>query len=178
MDFQSSTGADTEAFVVGHSIGIVHDPFRRRNLVFFPFGKTLGNRRVSPVATAGSPRVAVTPIAFSSDKPGWDYLASGLQGELIGILAEFDWLTVSPIVTDQSADTAISSVIGRADYIVRGSAQVINGQLAIWVVLTDGKTGAVLWSNRYETPLETTDLFDLQRTVAARIASNIGRPAA
>jgi len=35
MDFQSSTGADTEAFVVGHSIGIVHDPFRRRNLVFF-----------------------------------------------------------------------------------------------------------------------------------------------
>src|SRR5262245_52880819 len=45
------------------------------------------------------PRVAVAPIAFSSDTPGLDYLAAGTQSELVGILAEFDWLTVFPIKT-------------------------------------------------------------------------------
>jgi hypothetical protein len=66
--------------------------------------------------------------------------------------------------------------MGRVDYIVRSSAQVANAKLAIWVLLTDGKTGAVLWSNRYETPLETAGIFDLQRNIAVRIASDIGRP--
>lgn len=148
---------------------------------FFPFSKTTADRRFSPVAIVGGPRVAVAPFAFSSDKPGWDYLAAGMQGELIGILAEFDWLTVFPILTDQSIDKAIFNVLGRVDYIVRCSAQVVNGKLALWVLLTDGKTGAVLWSNRYETALEAGGLFDLESAIlpfaspaisAARAASS------
>jgi TolB-like protein len=142
----------------------------------FPSAKILAERPTSPVAIAGSPRIAIGPFAFSSDKPGWDYLAAGLQGELVGILAEFSWLTVFPILTDQSIDKAISNVIGRVDYIVRSSAQVRNAKLALWVLLTDGKTGAVLWRKRYETPLETADLFDLERNIAVRIASDIGQP--
>jgi adenylate cyclase len=143
---------------------------------FSPSGKTLTDRQSSPVAIARAPRVAVVPFAFSSDKLGWDYLPAGMQVELVGILAEFDWLTVFPILSDQSIDKAIFDVMGRVDYIVRSSAQVTNAKLAIWVLLTDGKTGAVLWSNRYETPLETAGLFDLQRNIAVRIASDIGRP--
>jgi adenylate cyclase len=142
----------------------------------FPSAKTLVERPTSPVAIARGPRIAVGPFAFSSNKPGWDYLAAGMQGELVGILAEFDWLTVFPILTDQSIDKAMSNVIGRVDYIVRGSAQVTDAKLTLWVLLTDGKTGAVLWSKRYETLLEPVDLFDLERNIAVRIASDIGRP--
>jgi hypothetical protein len=36
---------------------------------------------------------------------------------------------------------ARSNVFGRVDYIVRSSAQVRNAKLALWVLLTDGKTG-------------------------------------
>jgi TolB-like protein len=138
-------------------------------LVFLPFGKTLFDRQEKPISIGG-PRVAIAPFAFSSDKPGWDYLAAGMQGELVGILAEFDWLTVFPILTDQSIDKAVFNALGRVDYIVRSSVQVVNAKLALWVLLTDGKTGAVLWSNRYESALE------LQRNIAVRIASDIGRP--
>jgi adenylate cyclase len=143
--------------------------------VFLPFNKTLVERQAKPVAIGGGPRVAVAPIAFSSDAPGWDYLAAGMQGELVGILAEFDWLTVFPILTDQAIDKAVSNVIGRVDYIVRISAQTANGKLAVWVLLVDGKTGAVLWSNRYESPLDAAGIFELQHNIAARIASDIGR---
>ena len=59
--------------------------------------------------------------------------------------------------------------MGRVDYIVRITAQTANDRLAVWALLTDGKTGAVLWSNHYES-------LDLQRNIAARIASDIGRP--
>ena len=81
-----------------------------------------------------------------------------------------------PILADQPIDKAFSSMIGRVDYIVRNTAQAVKGKLAVWTLLTDGKTGAVLWSNRYETPLEAAGIFDLQRNIAARIASDIGRP--
>jgi adenylate cyclase len=143
--------------------------------VFLPLGKLLIDRQAKPISISG-PRVAVATIAFSSDTPGLDYLAAGMQGELVGILAEFNWLTVFPILADQPIDKAFSSMIGRVDYIVRNTAQAAKGKLAVWTLLTDGKTGAVLWSNRYETPLEAAGLFDLQRNTAARIASDIGRP--
>jgi adenylate cyclase len=144
--------------------------------VFLPFGKTLIDRQAKPISVGGGPRVAVAPIAFSSDKPGLDYLAAGMQGELVGILAEFDWLTVFPILADQPIDKTFSNKMGRVDYIVRNTAQTANDRLAVWALLTDGKTGAVLWSNHYESPLEAAGLFDLQRNIAARIASDIGRP--
>ena len=140
--------------------------------VFLPLGKLLIDRQAKPI----SPRVAVATIAFSSDTPGLDYLVAGMQGELVGILAEFNWLTVFPILADQPIDKAFSSMIGRVDYIVRNTAQAVKGKLAVRTLLTDGKTGAVLWSNRYETPLEAAGIFDLQRNTAARIASDIGRP--
>ena len=143
--------------------------------VFLPLGKLLIDWQAKPISIGG-PRVAVAPIAFSSDTPGLDYLAAGMQGELVGILAEFNWLTVFPILADQPIDKAFSSMIGRVDYIVRNTAQAAKGKLAVWTFLTDGKTGAVLWSNRYETPLEAAGIFDLQRNIAARIASDIGRP--
>lgn len=143
--------------------------------VFLPFGKTLFDRQVKLISIGGGPRVAVAPIVFSSDTPGWDYLAAGLQGELVGILAEFDWLTVFPILTDQASDKPFSKMTGRVDYIVRNTAQAANGKLVVWVLLIDGETGAVLWRNRYESPLEAAGLFDLQRNIAARIASDIGR---
>ena len=140
--------------------------------VFLPLGKLLIDRQAKPI----SPRVAVATIAFSSDTPGLDYLVAGMQGELVGILAEFNWLTVFPILADQPIDKAFSSMIGRVDYIVRNTAQAVKGKLAVWTLLIDGKSGAVLWSNRYETTLEAAGIFDLQRNTAARIASDIGRP--
>jgi hypothetical protein len=86
-------------------------------VLFFclPFGKTLMDRQAKPLSIGG-PRVAVAPFAFSSDKPGLDYLAAGMQGELVGILAEFDWLTVLPVLTDQPLDKAFSDRLPRAQY--------------------------------------------------------------
>jgi TolB-like protein len=94
--------------------------------VFLPFGKTLIDRQAKPISVGGGPRVAVAPIAFSSDKPGLDYLAAGMQGEPVGILAEFDWLTVFPILADQPIDKTFSNKMGRVDYIVRNTAQTAN----------------------------------------------------
>jgi adenylate cyclase len=144
-------------------------------IIFMPFGKMLIDREAKPLSI-GSPRVAVAPFAFSSDTPGLDYLAAGMQGELVGILAEFDWLTVFPFLTDQPLDKAFSNMTGRIDYLVRNTVQAANGKVAVWALLTDGKTGAVLWRNYYESPLKASELFDLQRNIAARIASDIGRP--
>jgi adenylate cyclase len=130
--------------------------------------------KLAPIRS--SPRVAVAPVAFSSDAPGLEYFAAGIQGEIVGILSEFDWLTVFPLLSDQAIDKAVANVMGHVDYVVRTSAQIAHGKLAVWVLVTEGKTGAVLWSNRYESPIEGTGLFDVQRTLAIRIASDIGNP--
>jgi len=45
--------------------------------VFLPLGKLLIDRQAKPISIGG-PRVAVAPIAFSSDTPGSDYLAAGM----------------------------------------------------------------------------------------------------
>jgi hypothetical protein len=88
-------------------------------------GKTLMDRQAKPLSVGG-PRVAVARFAFSSDKPGLDYLARGMQGELVGILAQFDWLTVFPILTDQPVDKAFSDMMERIDYLVRNTMQAAN----------------------------------------------------
>ncbi|HXW72070.1 MAG TPA: hypothetical protein VEK34_11600 [Methylocella sp.] len=144
--------------------------------ISWPIGKPFVERPISPVVMSRGPRVAVAPFAFSSDTPGLDYLAAGIQGELVGILSEFDWLTVFPLLADQAIDKGPPNVTGRVNYIVRGTAQAANGKLAVWVLLADGETGAVLWSNRYESAVHATDLVDLQRKIATSIATDIGRP--
>ena len=120
-------------------------------------------------------RVAVAPIDFSSEVPGRSYLAAGMQGELVGILAEFDWLIVFPIIADKAINKAPQDLKERVDYIVRMTAQAANGKLAVWALLTEAKTGAVLWSNRYERPMDTLELVELQRNIASRIASDVAR---
>ena len=70
--------------------------------VFLPLGKLLIDRQAKPI----SPRVAVATIAFSSDTPGLDYLVTpGCSGELVGILAEFNWLTVFRIPSQINQST-------------------------------------------------------------------------
>ncbi len=144
--------------------------------VILPFGKERIERQATPVSLGSGPRVAVAPIDFSSDVPGRSYLAAGMQGELVGILAEFDWLIVFPIIADKAIDTAPQDLKERVDYIVRLTAQAANGKLAVWALLTEAKTGAVLWSNRYERPMDTLELVELQRNIASRIASDVARP--
>ncbi len=122
------------------------------------------------------PRVAILPVAFSSDAADQDYLAAGLQGELIGILAEFDWLTVLAAPSHRLLGQTEAEVIGKVDYVLRNMAQLAGEQLLVWVLLADGKTGAVLWSNRYENRLDAGKALEMQRGVAARIASDLGRP--
>ena len=141
----------------------------------WPFGASPFERAAAP-GTSTRPRVAVTPFVFSSDAAGQDYLAAGLQGELIGILAEFDWLTVLAAPSHRPLEQAEAEVTGKVDYIMRNMAQLAGDKLLVWGLLADGKTGAVLWGNRYENRLDAGKALELQRGVAARIASDIGRP--
>ena len=141
----------------------------------WPFGASPFERAAAP-GTSTRPRVAVTPFVFSSDAAGQDYLAAGLQGELTGILAEFDCLAVLAAPSNRPLEQAEAEAAGKVDYILRNMAQLAGDKLLVWVLLADGKTGAVLWSNRYENRLDAGKALELQRGVAARIASDLGRP--
>ncbi len=123
-----------------------------------------------------APRVAVAPFDISADRPGMEYIASGLQGELISILSEFDWLGVFPLNVPPKIVNSFASKEGSYDYLIVTTAQLVSEQLKTSVLLLDGSTGAVRWAKHYDGVFAADDILTTQRDMATHIALDIGLP--
>ena len=112
----------------------------------------------------------------SATIPQWDRLADGITEDIITDLSHSKDLFVvarnsTEVYRGKPADVrTIGSDLG-VRYLLEGSIQPSGDQIRVTAQLVDTRTGAHVWSERYDRPGE--DLFMVQNDVTQRIAATI-----
>lgn len=140
-----------------------------------------GNERVTP-ALAGRPVIAVLPFKNLSAEAGSDYFADGLTDEIIRNLAVIDGIDVRSQTSSfffkgkERNLRDIGDQLG-ANLVVEGSVQRDGRQLRINGRLVQVAGDVVLWSERFDRPVE--DVFAIQdeisRAIVNKLRLTIGR---
>ena len=122
------------------------------------------------------PSLAVMPFQNMSGDPDQEYFADGMVEEIITGLSRIRWLFV--IARNSSFSYKGQAVdvkqVGRdlgVRYVLEGSVRKAGGRVRITAQLIDATTGAHLWADRFDGPLE--EIFELQDKVAASVAGVI-----
>lgn len=129
----------------------------------------------TPVAARRGPVIAIAPFEMHADRDGMAFLAGGMQIDLVDILSEYQWLTVIPQGDDASPGLG-GEVTVKPDFFIRASLRLIADQLATTVLLLDGRSGAVRWTQRYEMSFSAGDMRKMQSDLVARIGRDVGNP--
>jgi len=132
------------------------------------------SRRSLPVAD--QPSLAVLPFDNLSGDPEQKYFADGMVEEIITALSRIRWLFVTARNSSFTYKGQAIDVkqVGRelgVRYVLEGSVRKSGGRIRIAAQLIDTGTGAHLWADRFDGPLE--DVFDLQDQVASSVAGVI-----
>ena len=120
-----------------------------------------------------SPVLAVLPFKSHSDDAQWTRLANGLSVDITIDLARLSGMSVI-------ASHTMSALVGRADavsaarelnadYVLEGQLRVEGQRIRFAVQLSDGQSGASLWSERYDRPAE--DIFVVQDALATSVVN-------
>jgi TolB-like protein len=122
------------------------------------------------------PSIAVLPFANLSGDPEQEYFADSVVEEIITALSRIRWLfVIARNSTFTYKDQAIDvKRVGRelgVRYVLEGSVRKGGGRMRITAQLIEAGTGAHLWANRFDGPLD--NIFDLQDKVALSIAGVI-----
>jgi adenylate cyclase len=137
-------------------------------------------RETAPVrpelALPDKPSIAVLPFQNMSGDPEQEYFADGIVEDIITALSRIHWLFV--IARNSSFTYKGKSVdvkqVGRelgVRYVLEGSVRKATGRVRITAQLIDATTGAHVWADRIEGPLD--DIFDLQDRVTTSVAGVI-----
>lgn len=125
--------------------------------------------RPPPVAGL-SEALTVTVLPFEAVGAGQedDYLARGIGSDLMTDLSGLRGLQVIAPSGDKAA--------GGARYVVSGSVQRDAGTLRVNVRLTDARTGAQLWAQRFERPFGELLAIqsEISRSIAEQLPARIG----
>ena len=133
----------------------------------------------SLVELLARPGVVVLPLENLSPDPEQSYFATGLTRELTARLTHFANIRViarnsaSRFGGSNHSLREVSQALN-AQYVVKGSVRRDAKRVSVTVQLINGETGDHLWSSNYNEPVSAKAIFDIQDTIAARIASSIG----
>jgi TolB-like protein len=132
-----------------------------------------GNAERDTVASRSEPVVAI--LRFRNDDRSTDsVLIDGFAEDIISGLARFGTLIVlsrASSFTLASFERAVGHGELGADYIVEGAMSRRGDQAIITVGLTDARTGARVWGERYEA--NGVEMFAVQREIATEIVSRL-----
>jgi TolB-like protein len=122
------------------------------------------------------PSIAVLPFQNMSDEPEQQYFSDGITEDIITELARFRELLV--IARNSSyafrGKTMDMREVGRAlgvGYLVEGSVRRAGDRVRITAQLIEAATGAHIWAERYDRPLE--DVFAIQEEIARGIVAGL-----
>jgi TolB-like protein/class 3 adenylate cyclase/Flp pilus assembly protein TadD len=130
----------------------------------------------SVLALPDNPSIAVLPFTNMSDDPEQEYFADGMVEEIITALSQIRWLFViarNSTFTYKGRAVDVKQV-GRdlgVRYVLEGSVRKARDRVRIGAQLIDTSTGAHIWSDRFEGPLD--NIFELQDQVASSAAGVI-----
>jgi serine/threonine-protein kinase len=126
-----------------------------------------------------APVVAVLPFADLSPGEDQAYFTDGLHEELLHQLAALPDLrlisrtSVMHFRGSPATVGAIADSLG-ARYVLEGSVRRAVDSVRVTVQLIDAETDEHLWSESLSRALSMDELFDLQRTLATRVAGSLG----
>jgi TolB-like protein len=131
---------------------------------------------VVPSVLPDKPSIAVLPFQNMSGDPEQEYFVDGMVEEIITALSRIRWLFViarnsSFSYKGQSPDV---KQVGRelgVRYVLEGSVRKGGNRVRITGQLIDALTGAHLWADHFDGPLE--EVFELQDKVASSVAGVI-----
>ncbi len=137
---------------------------------------TAALRPSGPLPLPDKPSLAVMPFQNISGDPEQEYFADGVVDEIITALSRITWLFV--IARNSSftykGQTIDVKQVGRelgVRYVLVGAVRKAVGRVRISAQLIDATTGAHLWAERFDGPLE--EIFELQDKVAVSVAGVI-----
>jgi TolB-like protein/tetratricopeptide (TPR) repeat protein len=122
------------------------------------------------------PSVAVLPFTNIGADPKWERLADGITEDIIANLAHSKDLIViagnsSEVYRGKPID---SRLVGRdlgVKYVIEGSIQSMGDQIRVTAQLIEAASGGLVWSERYNRPLE--DIFSIQDEVTEKVAGTL-----
>ena len=128
-------------------------------------------------AYASKPSIAVLPFANLGGDDATARLADGITEDIITDLARFpEFEVVSRNSTGIYKGKAVDMrQVGKdlgVGYVLEGSFQRQGERLRATVQLIDAKTGTLVWSNRWDRPVE--EVFALQTELAEQVANRLG----
>jgi TolB-like protein/tetratricopeptide (TPR) repeat protein len=122
------------------------------------------------------PSIVVLPFNNMSGDPEQEYFADGMVEEITTALSRTRWLLV--IARNSSFTYKGRAVdvkqVGRelgVRYVLEGGVRKAADRVRITAQLIDASTGAHLWADRFDGPLQ--DIFDLQDQVTASVVGAI-----
>jgi TolB-like protein len=122
--------------------------------------------------------IAVLPFRNDSPDRTKDYVINGLMEEILNRLSMVDGLSVHSRTTSETYRDSDKSIrqIGKelgADYILDGSATLLDNLARIRIQLIEPATDRDLWSEPYEREISLDNLFEVQENVAGRHMTRI-----
>lgn len=137
--------------------------------------RTDGRSLARAAALSDRPSIAVRPFQALGDDATTQRFAAGISEDIIADLGRHSSLYV---IASNSSSAYGSSVSSRevsrelgVRYVLEGSLQTDPKRIRITAQLVDGATGAQLWSERYDRPLD--QLFDARDEVTAQIVATL-----
>lgn len=129
-----------------------------------------------PETKTEPPAIAVLPFQNINGDEKWNRLADGLTEDIITDLARFRDVSVIARTSTEAYRGSARDVreIGRAlaaDYVVEGSLQVEGYHTRVTAQLIDTRTGAHVWSERYDR--DVAEFFPIQDEITGKIAATL-----
>jgi TolB-like protein len=128
------------------------------------------------LALPEKPSIAVLPFQNMSGDPEQEYFADGMVEDIITGLSRIKWLFV--IARNSSFTYKGRAVdvkqVGRelgVRYVLEGSVRKAGSRVRITCQLIEGETGAHIWAERYDRPLD--DIFALQDEITLSVVGAI-----
>ena len=156
---------------------IVTVPGRGYRLLPQPGPPAADNATAEPRAPVPEqPSLAVLPFLNLSGDPEQEYFADGMVEEITTALSRIRWLSVTArnssfTYKGQHVDVKrVGRELG-VRYVLEGSVRKSANRVRIACQLINAATGAHLWADRFDGPLE--DVFDLQDKVASSVTGVI-----
>jgi adenylate cyclase len=132
--------------------------------------------RSATLKVPDKPSIAVLPFQNMSGDPEQDYFADGMVEDIITGLSRIKWLFV--IARNSSftykGRTVDVKQVGRelgVRYVLEGSVRKVGSRVRITCQLIEGETGAHIWAERYDRPLD--DIFALQDEITLSVVGAI-----
>jgi adenylate cyclase len=121
---------------------------------------------------------SIAVLAFADLSPAGDqeYFSDGMAEEILNVLVGVDGLSITSRTSAfqfKGQDIGIPEIADRLNvrHIVEGSVRKAGETIRITAQLIDTQTDAHLWSQTYDSPLTTSNVFEIQDEIATAIVA-------